>query len=265
MAGGELDRDIMDTLGDLHRLRSEYKEAHHIQMQILQNASREQEPYHYVLAHYNIAQIDVEVGTSREDVVKNIETLMPVFKTTGILMGQIYGDMVRGALYLREKDWKTAKMLLQQCLRLVWGKHSHDASYCLERLGNFHAWGTMYRSSTWTMLFLVHSFKTKQKLDIHKAFQFLGDNYLADGDKDTAITLFTVALEGFIQMDVHRSQAECMLRLGDISKKDGDLERAVGLWKAARPLFERSSQTKQIALVEEKLASIPSEHIEEYD
>jgi hypothetical protein len=51
----------------------------------------------------------------------------------------------------------------------------------------------------------------KEKLGILKALQFLGDVFLAQGEEYTALNLFTVALEGFTAMDVHRSRAECML------------------------------------------------------
>ncbi|KAJ6552312.1 hypothetical protein DFH09DRAFT_1086089 [Mycena vulgaris] len=88
------------------------------------------------------------------------------------------------------------------------------------------------------------------------ALQFLGDVFAVWGDRDTAVSLFTVALEGFTQMDVHRSRAECMLRLGDILKQEGDMAKAVELWQTARPLFERSSQTKQISLIDDRLSGI---------
>ncbi|KAJ7891732.1 hypothetical protein B0H13DRAFT_1887048 [Mycena leptocephala] len=98
--------------------------------------------------------------------------------------------------------------------------------------------------------------KCKQKFELHKALQFLGDVFHAQGDQDTAISLFTVALDGFTCMDVHRSRAECMVRLGDISKLNGDELKAVELWQTARPLFERSSQGKQFAHLDEKLADL---------
>jgi hypothetical protein len=96
--------------------------------------------------------------------------------------------------------------------------------------------------------------KTKKKLEIHKGIQYLGDVYLAEGDQHTAISLFTVALEGFTVMDVHRSRGECMLRLGDILNQDGDILKAVNLWETGRPLFERSSQAKQTTGIAERLA-----------
>jgi hypothetical protein len=57
-------------------------------------------------------------------------------------------------------------------------------------------------------------------------------------------------------MDVHRSRAECMLRLGDISKRHDNLLRAVELWETARLLFERSSQAKQIEHIDQRLAGV---------
>ncbi len=110
--------------------------------------------------------------------------------------------------------------------------------------------------SSWTVVYLVNSLQRKEKLGIYKAFQLLGDVFLSQNDVHTAISLFTVALEGFTQMDVHRSRAECMLQLGDISKGQGNLLKAVEFWEAARPLFERSSQAKQVENIDGRLVSV---------
>jgi hypothetical protein len=82
--------------------------------------------------------------------------------------------------------------------------------------------------------------------------------FLTHKDENTAISLFTVALVGFTYMDVHRSRAECMIRLGDISSRHGDLLKAVELWESARPLFERSSQAKEAQCVDERLSCVGS-------
>jgi hypothetical protein len=47
-----------------------------------------------------------------------------------------------------------------------------------------------------------------------------------------------------------------MLRLGDISNGCGDLLQAVEFWEAARPLFERSSQAKQVQYMNERVAGV---------
>ncbi|KAJ7903237.1 hypothetical protein B0H13DRAFT_2335193 [Mycena leptocephala] len=48
--------------------------------------------------------------------------------------------------------------------------------------------------SHWTFLFLVQALKSKQRLAIHKALQFLGDLFLAQGERNTATSLFAVAM-----------------------------------------------------------------------
>jgi hypothetical protein len=110
----------------------------------------------------------------------------------------------------------------------------------------------------------VNSLQRKEKLGIHKAFQFLGDVFHSQNDEHTAISLFTVALERFTQMNVHRSRAECMLQLGDISKGHGNLLEAVEFWEAARPLFECSSQAKQVQCIDERVANISEDVLKQH-
>jgi hypothetical protein len=118
--------------------------------------------------------------------------------------------------------------------------------------------------SNWTTVFLVHSVQRREKLGIYKALQFLGDVLLAQDDQQTATSLFTVALEGFTYMDVHRSRAGCMLRLGDISKGQGNLLKAVEHWTTARPLFEQSSQAKQVNNIDQRLADVGDNVLEQH-
>jgi hypothetical protein len=55
-----------------------------------------------------------------------------------------------------------------------------------------------------------------------------------------------------------------MIRLGDISKEHGNLLKAVELWDTARPLFEWSSQTKQVELVDQRLAGAGEDVLEQH-
>ncbi|KAJ7746059.1 hypothetical protein B0H16DRAFT_1692858 [Mycena metata] len=99
---------------------------------------------------------------------------------------------------------------------------------------------------------------------VHKGLQFMGDIFLRENDEATAISLFTLALQGFTLMDVHRSRAECMIRLGDISEKNGDLLNALELWEMAKPLFERSSQTKQMQAIDERMSRVDEDVKEQH-
>jgi hypothetical protein len=137
------------------------------------------------------------------------------------------------------------------------------ASHCLQLLSDMSHWHNAPNwQSHWPTVFLVHSLKSNQKLGIYQALQFIGDVALIQNDENTAVSLFTTALEGFTHMDVHRSRAECMLRLGDICKQNNDLTKATEYWTTARPLFERSSQGKQVENIDKRLASVGEDVLE---
>ncbi|KAJ7247843.1 hypothetical protein C8J57DRAFT_1234126 [Mycena rebaudengoi] len=89
--------------------------------------------------------------------------------------------------------------------------------------------------------------------------------WVAEGDNKTALSLFSVVLDGFSFMDVHRWRADCMDRIGDTHNNCGAVMKAVELWKAARPLFERSSQMKDITRIDAKLAEVDSAVLVEYE
>ncbi|KAJ7469444.1 hypothetical protein FB451DRAFT_1368522, partial [Mycena latifolia] len=257
MSGGRLYNSILNNQAEVHLLKSEYVVAQIIQTQLLHTPLIEQQPHDHALRLLTIAQIDVEIAALGDGVHRNIDIAKQLFSSMGYPMGFFLCNMIRAALYVNEADLLKAKSLFQTCLKSMWGKDTEIVSYCLERLGNASLWVPRHHaSSNWTITFLAHSLKVKRKLQVHKALQFLGDVNIADGDQQTAMSLFTVALEGFTKMDVHRSRAECMLQLGDISELHGDLHMAAELWKTARPLFERSSQTKQVGHINERLARI---------
>jgi tetratricopeptide (TPR) repeat protein len=170
-------------------------------------------------------------------------------------------DTILADLYLREGNFLAAMTLFERCLKSSFTRPD-IMSYCYERLGDPSRWSA--NVSNWTTVFLVHSVQRREKLGIYKALQFLGDAFLAQDDEHTAINLFAVALEGFTYMDVHCSRGECMLRLGDISKGEGDLLKAVELWTTARPLFERSSQAKQVENINQRLAGVSEDVLEQH-
>jgi hypothetical protein len=99
----------------------------------------------------------------------------------------------------------------------------------------------------------VFDSKCGEKLALHKALLFLGDVYIANKDEDTANNLYTVALEGFTYMGIHQSQAQTMLRLGDLAHKRGQSTHTISLWTVAQPLFEQSLQAKHITQIDSRL------------
>ncbi|KAJ7442883.1 hypothetical protein FB451DRAFT_1438049 [Mycena latifolia] len=169
-------------------------------------------------------------------------------------------------LKLRERSISQAKELFQATLNSQWGKDVEAVAYTMARLADVTCWPSaeIKWSSRWQVVYLAHSTKSQSKVNLYKAFQFLGDRFMLQGDEDTAHSLFEVALEAFTEMDIHRSRADCMLRLGDIAKQSGDLVKAVGLWKDALPLFARSSQAKEVAKIDTRLAAADADILQQH-
>ncbi|KAJ7115449.1 hypothetical protein C8R44DRAFT_794662 [Mycena epipterygia] len=202
---------IMGSRAEVHKSKSEYVMALDIRMQLLHQVPIEHDPYAHAFALISIAEIEVSIGTSQQDVLKNIDIARSIFNKVGALRAVTCCDATLGDLELREGNMLTAKSLFEECLKLSWGNNVAIVTYCLERLADLKCWGTTKWVSTWTMMFLGHALKSKQKLEIYKGFQFLGNVFLTQGDHVTAVSLLSLALEGLTQMDVHRSRAECML------------------------------------------------------
>jgi tetratricopeptide (TPR) repeat protein len=259
MYHGNLDHYIMNTQAEVHRHKSEYVEAHSIHNSILVEASI-QDPHGYGFALLSVTEIGVLIGAPKDDVWRNCDRARKILDTLGDVELVSMRDVILADLYLREGHTLKARTIFKRCLNMK--EYSQIQTYCLERLGNTSYWGDLDGMSSWTTVFLVHSLKRKQKLGVYKALQFLGDIFLSQNDEHTATSLFTVALEEFTQMDVHHSRAECMLQLGDISMGHGDPLKAVEFWERARPLFERSSQAKQVQHINERLAGISEDVLE---
>jgi tetratricopeptide (TPR) repeat protein len=262
MSGGALDHDIRNSQAEIHRLKSEYVEARTIHTRIVDVTST-QDPYSYGFALLNVVEIDVVIGAPKDEVQRNCATARRILSTTGDTEAVTLCDIILADLQLREGNSLASKTIFKRCLT-VGLEYSQITTYCLERLGDASSWGDLDGLSNWTAIFLVHSLKRKEKLGIFKALQFLGDIFLSQNDEQTAISLFTVALEGFTKMDVHRSRAECMLRLGNISMGHGDPLKAVEFWERAGPLFERSSQAKQVQHIDERVANISENVLEQH-
>ncbi|KAJ7669451.1 hypothetical protein DFH06DRAFT_1125811 [Mycena polygramma] len=251
-----LDYNVLATQAEVHKSKSEYCEARNIHHQTLQRISVTQDLWHRAWAALDIAEIDVSTDVTKDAVLQNIDDARKIFATVPYTRGLAACDMVLADLTLREGDLLAAKALFSKCLKLYMGTHAEITSYCLDCLGDVSRWDLSAETLSWATVLLVHALNVKQKLMINKALLFLGQIFHNCGDLDTAMNLFEVALEGFTYMGVHRSRAECMLHLGDIYKGGGDLLKAVKLWDTARPLFERSSQSKQVSKIDERLASV---------
>ncbi|KAF8189609.1 hypothetical protein K438DRAFT_1763811 [Mycena galopus ATCC 62051] len=251
MANSATALDIMASRAEIHKLKSEYNEAYDIHIQVLQQAPVDQDSYSHACTLVNMAEIGVPTGMEKDLILMHIKKAKAIFQTTKLVT----------LPPPERRRLSRGKATFEKCLKV---KHVEKRSYCLERLADVGRWGVLSTMFGWTTIFLVHSLKFKKRLGIHKGLKFLGDVFLAQNDEATAINLYTVTLEGFTLMDVHCSRAECMLQLGDIFNRHGDLSKAVELWETARALFKRSSQAKQVEQIDEKLANVGEDVLEKH-
>lgn len=252
--GGWLENLVKGYVGEVYRLKSEYTEARSIHTQNLDDTS--QAPINRAWALVCIAQIDVMTGTDAGDVQRNLNEAKMILCHTKYVYGVTWCEIVLADLKLREGDILSAEHLFQDCLNSIWGTQPDLVSVCLERLADRGLWHAKEPTSTWPAVYLAFAQQLKDKLALHKAVLFFGDVFISQRDDNTAHNLSTVALEGFNCMDVHCSRAQCLLRLGDLARNTGEDSNAVDLWTTARPLFERSSQAKDIAQIDARLAAL---------
>ncbi|KAJ7135126.1 hypothetical protein C8R46DRAFT_1325918, partial [Mycena filopes] len=254
MASSDVAYGLIERLGEVHKLKSEYEEAHKIHSHILQGPLAHN-PRQRGFSLLNLAEIEISMGVEHSEIQQKLEAIQVITDNNGETRLRTACETLQADLDLREGNL-LALSLFCKCLRWAWVNDSELVTLCLERLGDIGRWKGFCHNSSWSTIYLVHSLKQREKLGIHKALQSIGDIFLKDGDVATATSLFTLALDGFTRMDVHRSRAECFFRLGDISKKNTDPSKALELWKMAKPLFERSSQMKRLADVDQRVAEM---------
>ncbi|KAJ7741826.1 hypothetical protein B0H16DRAFT_1464266 [Mycena metata] len=260
LSRGALDYSLMDCRAAVHAFKSEYAQACNLHRQLLQT-SQERQLSHHGYSWINIAAVEVLMGVSDEVIQEKIGASQTICNKIESKIMMIACDVVQADLNLREGDISCS--LFCKCLKSGLGQFSEIVTHCLERLADVTRWSP-HHDPSWSIVFLANSVKSKEKLAIHKALQFIGDVHFIENDEVTAVSLFTVALEGFTSMDVHRSRAECMIRLGDIAKESGNSLKALELWENAKPLFERSSQTKRVQDIDERVGGISEELKEQH-
>jgi tetratricopeptide (TPR) repeat protein len=260
LAGGTIDLNIIMHQGEMHFMKSEYAQARSIYSKVVGMSSPDKNVFSYALSLLNIANIDITIGGPREEVYQNLKKARDVFSSNNYMGSSLSCSMVEATLKLREKEFDLALVQFQECLHLAWGIDNEVELLCLEKLADIKTWRGIGLPYTWPVIYLGHAQKCKDKLALHKALLFLGDVFIANKDKETATNLYTVVLEGFTHMDVRCSQAQCKLRLGDLTKERGHILEAIAFWRAAQPQFAQSLQVKDVAQIDSRLLTLKKTH-----
>ncbi|KAJ7069332.1 hypothetical protein C8F01DRAFT_1077947 [Mycena amicta] len=159
---------------------------------------------------------------------------------------------------LQEGQTAQARALFESAFVGLRYQLDEAAIYCLERLANpAHGMDQGDNVMCWAGVFLASAMKSKNQLAITKALTLIGDIFLTDkNDPDTAITLFEVSQHAFMQMGVYLWEGECMVRLASILEARGQVGQTIQLLHDARPLFEKSNQSKKLMWLDNKCAQL---------
>ncbi|KAJ7262876.1 hypothetical protein C8J57DRAFT_1231486 [Mycena rebaudengoi] len=264
---GTLGLNILSLKAEIHLVKSEYLESRQLQLDIVAS-SCQPTSYNAILGNLNIACIDIVVGADSKNIHQNLDMARSHLKALYGYDGRqicLFIDYVAAELCLRDGAHGTAREMLEKCFALSQDISTDQPLLCLERLGDLST-GMNCTSTTlqWAGLFFSLALKCKDMYQTMQAFRCFGQIFSAQHDDETALSIFKVALDGFTFMDVHRWRADCMVRIADIMNRRGEVMKAVELWKAAKPLFERSSQMKDMIKLEVKLAEVDSAVLVKY-
>lgn len=232
-----------------------------------------------VLALLNIVYIDIATcgsGNHSEDEIQSNLKLIRDILTHCTSFYVLLCDITLGNLYLHQQQHDVAQRIFTECLKNT-QTHFHNnpepALECYQGLGNNTcAMDNEESALKYTVLWLVFALQVQAWPAIHRSLRCLGDVFLHIKDNITAKSLFEVALDGATFSDIHQGlyfnmlirmhyllildRADCMIRLGDIWKSKGDVEKASELWRSAQPLFKRSSQWNAVKQCNERLAAL---------
>ncbi|KAJ7761370.1 hypothetical protein B0H16DRAFT_1884352 [Mycena metata] len=256
LEGSMADLDAQLLQAEIHMQKTEYSDARAAETSLL--TADPQYKWRDAFARLNLALIDVATDAASDTIRANVSMAKAHFSTLNFALGGHLCDVADGDLLLRDGNPADARLLFTVTFQAFNGKWDEAASICLERLAD-HGNGmhSVQETLHWATVYLASAKRAKSRLAMMKAIRSLGDVLAALDDEETSLQLFEVALKGFTSMGVHAWAAGSMVRIsGVLERRETQNGRAIDLLREARPLFERSSQLKQIAFVNAKLGGL---------
>lgn len=256
--------------GRIHMLKTEYQqslEAHHLQRAL--TSTLQPTAYLSIIANLHIAFIETRTGADPKVVQRDLYTCRHRIQGVhGLLQTELslLADHIYAESKLREGDYSAARAAFAQCVASCREVSMEEALLCLEVLADMSTdMNDLATTHKWAGIFLGMARRVKGKLAMMKAFCCFGQIFVVEGDDRTALSLFTVALDGFTYMDIHHWRAVCMEQIADIMERRGRYMKSIALWKRAQPLFEISSQGQGVARIGAKLAALDQRLLQEHE
>ncbi|KAJ7845284.1 hypothetical protein B0H14DRAFT_3455145 [Mycena olivaceomarginata] len=191
MEGGEFENMLMNAEAYVYQLKTEYAEARRIHEGILRRTSLVHAPVTHAHALINVAHLDIVTGVSADIVSRTLDAAAIAFRNVQYPRGVAACDVCRADVLLREGDAAGARTEYVRLFASLRGSDDDLACYCLAKLADpAHP---------------VHDDAEAARLP--RALRSLGDVLVRQGKADAALSVLTVALDGFTRMDVHQSRA----------------------------------------------------------
>ncbi|KAJ7471119.1 hypothetical protein FB451DRAFT_1559582 [Mycena latifolia] len=256
LEGADAHLSVLDLQADIHWRKSEYSRAREIQAVVASTTSSSCSPAFHANALATIAYLDITMSGDEGAILLHLKDAEAIYRANGSRR-ILSCSWVMAELYLHRGDIQRSRGAFEECLSKSRDVYLDLAALCLAALGDpRHKMYSPLATSEWTFVYFSHVRKSKDRVATFHALRCLADIFAAFEDEETALNLYHTTLEGATEMDIHRLRAESMTGIGDIMMQRGDSVQAKEMWDAARPLFVRSSQMKDAAAIDERLAQL---------
>jgi hypothetical protein len=245
--------EILDLRVNVLYLKSEYLEARQLCAQTVKMTSATRSPYYHAHALCGIAELEILMEGEVTDIVSNMNAAKTVYVALDSPRVLLVSSLAAELELLHGVTVK-ARAAFLDCLSKSRGIFPDITESCLAALADpaHKMHGTM-DNFHWALVYFAFVVNKKDAVGKLQALRCLAELYMSLEDDDTALHLFHTALEDGTKMDIHRLRAQCMVGIGDIMLRRGDLILAKKMWGAAHPLFVRASRMKDVGLVEDRL------------
>ncbi|KAJ6531371.1 hypothetical protein DFH09DRAFT_1409379 [Mycena vulgaris] len=239
---GDRGLDALFMQGEIHLRKTEYDQARSIYMVIAEMTAHDGKQQHdHGLALANLFLVDLATGGNVDHGSVQVYRTLDAGARWRVLCDINTADIFHGLGELTQAD-----KLYNQCLDLV-GSNAEKMNECFQKLGdNAYSGSQIDVAFQYYVLHLALSRRMDDYDNTHQALRRIGDIFCHRGDDKTARSLFMLSLDGFTLMDVHKGRADCLIRLGDLMKGEGNMLKAARYWEQALSLYERSSQTEAV-------------------
>ncbi|KAF8154328.1 hypothetical protein K438DRAFT_1777960 [Mycena galopus ATCC 62051] len=234
MRGSDLYLGCHELRAVVHFQKSEYVEARQLHEQISKETSSTSAPLYHANSLINIAFLDILIERPVAGILANMHAAEVIWQSLGAPRVLACSYMTAELKLYSCGDAEEAREEFLQCLAKSRGLYQDLQSSCLAALGNPR--NGMYsesETSRWAVVSLAFVQKMKDVVGTLNALQCLADVYSILNDGETALNLFHAALDGGTDLDIHCLRAECMVGIGNIMLRHGDLAQAEEMWTGA--------------------------------